>query len=43
MDGISPDRLWRSLKHEDIYLGDYQCVAEGRQSIDQPFSTFYKP
>lgn len=28
MDNIMVERLWRSLKHEDIYLKDYETVPE---------------
>src|SRR3546814_19047333 len=28
LDNIFVDRLWRSLKHEDIYLKGYSTVAE---------------
>jgi len=40
MDNIFTERLWRSLKYEEIYLRDYQCVSEGRQGIDHYFK-FY--
>ena len=40
MDNIFNERLWRSLKYEEVYLKDYQCVSEGRQGIDHYFS-FY--
>lgn len=28
MDNIMIERLWRSLKYEDIYLKDYETVGE---------------
>ena len=28
MDNIMVERLWRSLKYEDIYLKDYETVQE---------------
>lgn len=37
MDNIFTERVWRSLKYEDIYLREYQCVSEGRQGIDHYF------
>ncbi len=40
MDNIFTERLWRSLKYEEIYLRDYQCVSEGRRGIDHYFN-FY--
>lgn len=33
MDNIFTERLWRSLKYEEIYLKDYQTVAEARSGI----------
>ena len=40
LDNIFVERLWRSLKYEDIYLKDYSSVKEARQGIDKYFS-FY--
>lgn len=40
LDNIFVERLWRSLKYEDIYLKDYQSVRKARQGIDKYFS-FY--
>jgi putative transposase len=37
LDNIFVERLWRSLKYEDIYLKDYQSVKEARQGIDKYF------
>jgi len=37
---IFTERLWRSLKYEEIYIRDYQCVSEGRRGIDYYFN-FY--
>lgn len=34
------NRLWRSLKYEEVYIRDYQCVSEGRRGIDYYFN-FY--
>lgn len=28
------ERLWRSLKYEEVYLKAYQTVAEARHSIE---------
>lgn len=33
MDNIFTERLWRSLKYENIYPNDYQTVREARQGI----------
>jgi len=35
MDNIFIERLWRSLKHEDIYLKHYACGREARGGIGQ--------
>jgi putative transposase len=40
MDNIFTERLWRSLKYEEIYIRDYQSVSEGRRGIDYYFN-FY--
>lgn len=40
LDNVFVERLWRSLKYEDIYLKDYSSVKEARQGIEQYFS-FY--
>lgn len=37
MDNIFTERLWRSLKYEDVYPKDYQTVREARQGIEQYF------
>ena len=37
LDNIFVERLWRSLKYEDIYLKDYATVKEARQGIDKYF------
>ncbi len=28
LDNVFVERLWRSLKYEEVYLKDYQSVAE---------------
>jgi putative transposase len=37
MDNIFIERLWRSLKYEEVYLKDYESVAEARTGIDRYF------
>jgi putative transposase len=39
-DNIFVERLWRSLKYEEVYLKAYQNVAEARRSIAAYFE-FY--
>jgi putative transposase len=33
IDNVMVERLWRSLKYEEVYLKSYQSVAEARRSI----------
>jgi putative transposase len=37
MDNIFIERLWRSLKYEEVYLKDYGSVAEAKDSIARYF------
>ena len=39
-DNIFVERLWRSVKYEEVYLKDYRNVAEARHGLNQYFS-FY--
>jgi transposase InsO family protein len=39
-DNIFVERLWRSLKYEEVYLRDYGTVPEAREGIGQWFE-FY--
>jgi putative transposase len=39
-DNIFVERLWRSLKYEEVYLKAYENVAEARQGITAYFE-FY--
>jgi len=36
-DNIFIERLWRSLKYENIYISDYQTVRDARQGIGNYF------
>jgi putative transposase len=40
MDNIFVERLWRSLKYEEVYLKEYQGIKEARESISKYFD-FY--
>lgn len=40
LDNIYVERLWRSLKYEDIYLKSYETVSELKEGIRRYF-TFY--
>lgn len=37
LDNIFIERLWRSLKYEEVYLRDYACVPEARARIGNWF------
>jgi len=34
LDNIFTERLWRSVKYEEVYLKDYQTVQEAKESIN---------
>lgn len=40
MDNIFNERLWRSVKYEDIYIKDYQTAVQTHQGLTQYFN-FY--
>jgi putative transposase len=40
MDNVFIERLWRSVKYEDIYLKAYKSIAEVRQGLREYFE-FY--
>ena len=40
MDNIYVERLWRSLKYEEVYLKAYETVAEARRSIAEYLDYF---
>ena len=40
LDNIFVERLWRSVKQENIYLNDYQNISETKNGLTQYF-TFY--
>ena len=39
-DNVFVERLWRSIKYEEVYLRAYDSVAEARASIGR-YLTFY--
>jgi putative transposase len=39
-DNIFVERLWRSVKYEEVYIQDYDCVADARHSLGKYFQ-FY--
>lgn len=40
LDNVFIERLWRSLKYENIYLRAYETVSEARLGIDEYFRFF---
>ncbi len=36
-DNIFIERLWRSVKYENIYLKDYQCPRDARVGLNEYF------
>ena len=40
MDNIFTERLWRSLKYENVYLMQYETFPDGRQGIDSYFDLY---
>lgn len=45
LDNIFTERLWRSVKYEEVYLHDYAHPREARQSLDRyfPFYNHERP
>jgi putative transposase len=37
LDNIFVERLWRSVKYENVYLQDYQNAAEARTGLGNYF------
>ena len=40
LDNLFVERLWRSVKYEEVYLKDYGMVSEARQGLGEYFK-FY--
>ena len=40
LDNIFTERLWRSVKHEDVYLKRYETVAELKAGLSQYFDLY---
>ena len=39
-DNIFNERLWKSVKYEEVYLHDYQSPREARESITNYIDTY---
>ena len=40
IDNIFVERLWRSLKYEEVYLKDYETVQEAKDGIKTYFDYY---
>ena len=40
IDNIFVERLWRSLKYEEVYLKDYETLQEAKKGIRQYFDYY---
>ena len=40
MDNIFTERLWRSIKYEEVYIGEYENLAQARKKLAR-YLTFY--
>ena len=40
LDNVFVERLWRSLKYEEVYLYAYESVSEARAGIARYFDFF---
>jgi putative transposase len=40
IDNIFVERLWRSLKYEEVYLKDYETVQEAKDGIKAYFDYY---
>jgi len=45
LDNIFVERLWRTVKYEEVYLNDYQSIPHGRQRLGAyfPFYNWERP
>lgn len=37
MDNIFTERLWRTVKYEDVYLHEYRTLEEAKEGLDRYF------
>jgi len=40
MDNVFTERLWRSLKYEEVYINDYETVRDAKERISR-YMSFY--
>jgi len=41
-DNIFIERLWRTVKYEEVYLHEYRTVTEARRQLDKYFQFYNK-
>ncbi len=41
-DNIFVERLWRTVKYEEVYINDYQSIREAKQQLDKYFLFYNK-
>lgn len=39
-DNIFTERLWRTVKYEEVYLKNYQSFSEAEKSLNQYFKIY---
>ena len=39
-DNVFVERLWRSVKYEEVYLNAYESMAEARKSLKEYFERY---
>ena len=42
LDNIFVERLWRTVKYEEVYLKDYQTMRDAQGSLKQYFKFYNK-
>ena len=40
MDNVFTERLWRSLKYEEVYINEYETVRDAKEGINR-YMSFY--
>jgi len=41
LDNVFTERLWRSVKNEEVYLNEYQTPREARTGLTNYFDFYY--
>ena len=40
-DNVFVERLWRSVKYEEVYLNAYESMADAKQSLKNYFESIW--